>query len=110
MRTHTNHGQSQISGDAVGELRVVDGMHERKALMSETADAFIAMPGGFGTLEELMEMITWHQLGYHSKPFYVASPCASLSQHYDSASRVERSLIPASEISTLGLDTDIWRP
>lgn len=58
----------EISGDSVGEVKVVDGMHERKALMSDTADAFIALPGGFGTLEELMEMITWHQLGYHSKP------------------------------------------
>jgi hypothetical protein len=50
------------------ELHVVKGMHERKALMSKMADAFIAMPGGFGTLEELFEVITWGQLGLHRKP------------------------------------------
>mmetsp|Transcript_13868 Transcript_13868/g.23440 ORF Transcript_13868/g.23440 Transcript_13868/m.23440 type:complete len:211 (-) Transcript_13868:503-1135(-) len=58
----------EISGESVGEVRVVDGMHERKAVMAELGDAFIAMPGGFGTLEELMEIITWQQLGYHRKP------------------------------------------
>jgi len=43
-------------------------MHERKALMSELADGFICLPGGYGTLEETLEMITWQQLGYHQKP------------------------------------------
>jgi uncharacterized protein (TIGR00730 family) len=47
---------------------VVKDMHERKAMMAELADGFIAMPGGFGTLEELFEMITWCQLGIHAKP------------------------------------------
>jgi hypothetical protein len=51
------------------DLRVVDSMHERKALMAELADAFIALPGGFGTLEELSEIITWAQLGLHRKPY-----------------------------------------
>jgi uncharacterized protein (TIGR00730 family) len=50
------------------ELRVVGSMHERKATMAERADAFIALPGGFGTLEELFEMVTWAQLGLHRKP------------------------------------------
>ncbi|MDB5999563.1 MAG: Rossman fold protein family [Rhizobacter sp.] len=50
------------------ELRVVDTMHERKQLMAERSDAFIAMPGGIGTLEELFEVWTWRQLGYHDKP------------------------------------------
>jgi uncharacterized protein (TIGR00730 family) len=50
------------------ELRVVSTMHERKFQMSELADAFIALPGGFGTFEELFEVITWAQLGLHSKP------------------------------------------
>ncbi|CAE6892503.1 MULTISPECIES: TIGR00730 family Rossman fold protein [Pseudomonas] len=49
-------------------LEVVDGMHARKARMAELADAFIALPGGLGTLEELFEVWTWGQLGYHSKP------------------------------------------
>ena len=47
---------------------VVKDMHERKAMMSDLADGFIAMPGGMGTLEELFEMVTWAQLGIHAKP------------------------------------------
>ena len=50
------------------DLRVVNSMHERKALMAELADGFISMPGGFGTLEETIEMLTWTQLGIHEKP------------------------------------------
>jgi len=55
-------------------LHVVDSMHERKALMAELSDAFIALPGGYGTLDELFESLTWAQLGFHSKP------CAILDQ------------------------------
>ncbi len=51
------------------ELKIVQTMHERKAQMAELSDGFIAMPGGFGTLEELFEVITWAQLGIHKKPF-----------------------------------------
>ncbi len=50
------------------ELRIVNTMHERKALMAELSDAFIALPGGFGTYDELFEIITWGQLGIHQKP------------------------------------------
>jgi uncharacterized protein (TIGR00730 family) len=50
------------------DMRVVNTMHERKAMMAELSDAFIAMPGGFGTFEEMMETITWGQLGIHRKP------------------------------------------
>ena len=50
------------------ELHVVDTMHERKRMMAERADAFLALPGGIGTLEELFEAWTWRQLGYHDKP------------------------------------------
>jgi uncharacterized protein (TIGR00730 family) len=50
------------------DMRVVNTMHERKAMMAELSDAFVAMPGGFGTLEEMMETITWGQLGIHRKP------------------------------------------
>lgn len=52
----------------VTDLRVVGSMHERKALMIELSDAFIAMPGGVGTLDELFEVLTWAQLGLHRKP------------------------------------------
>ena len=50
------------------ELHIVDTMHERKRMMAERSDAFLAMPGGIGTLEELFEVWTWQQLGYHDKP------------------------------------------
>ncbi|CAL1370488.1 unnamed protein product [Linum trigynum] len=58
----------EISGESVGEVRTVSDMHERKATMAKEADAFIALPGGYGTMEELLEMITWSQLGIHEKP------------------------------------------
>jgi uncharacterized protein (TIGR00730 family) len=50
------------------ELHVVDNMHERKRMMAERADAFLALPGGIGTFEEFFEVWTWRQLGYHDKP------------------------------------------
>ena len=60
----------EVSGDVHEAIATVvtKDMHERKATMAALADAFVALPGGFGTLEETIEMITWQQLGYHSKP------------------------------------------
>jgi uncharacterized protein (TIGR00730 family) len=58
----------EVSGEQIGELRVVATMHERKAAMAALADGFVALPGGFGTLDELFEAITWGQLGIHGKP------------------------------------------
>ncbi|KAL7137214.1 hypothetical protein ABFS83_10G077900 [Erythranthe nasuta] len=58
----------EITGQTIGEVRAVSGMHQRKAEMARQADAFIALPGGYGTLEELLEVITWAQLGIHRKP------------------------------------------
>ncbi|KAL5708540.1 Cytokinin riboside 5'-monophosphate phosphoribohydrolase log8 [Ranunculus cassubicifolius] len=58
----------EISGHAVGDVMIVADMHERKAEMARRSDAFIALPGGYGTMEELLEMITWSQLGIHDKP------------------------------------------
>jgi uncharacterized protein (TIGR00730 family) len=58
----------EIGHTGIDDLRVVATMHERKALMVELADAFVALPGGIGTLEELFEVYTWAQLGIHAKP------------------------------------------
>jgi uncharacterized protein (TIGR00730 family) len=58
----------EIAHPALSDLRVVATMHERKALMADLADAFVALPGGIGTLEETFEVLTWAQLGLHRKP------------------------------------------
>ena len=55
------------------ELRIVDSMHEREQLMFDLSDGFVAFPGGFGTMEEIIEMITWKQMGIHGKPIVIAN-------------------------------------
>jgi uncharacterized protein (TIGR00730 family) len=70
----------EVAHHGVTELRVVDTMHQRKALMNELSDAFIALPGGFGTLDEFFEILTWSQLGIHAKP----SGLLNVSGYYDS--------------------------
>ena len=62
------HALHKVSGGIIGECLMVDTMHDRKATMSAKSDAFIALPGGFGTMEELVEAITWSQLRIHAKP------------------------------------------
>ncbi|CAI9770819.1 unnamed protein product [Fraxinus pennsylvanica] len=58
----------EITGETVGEVKAVADMHQRKAEMARHSDAFIALPGGYGTLEELLEVVAWAQLGIHDKP------------------------------------------
>ncbi len=58
----------ELANTQCDELHIVQTMHERKAMMAERSDAFLALPGGIGTLEELFEVWTWRQLGYHDKP------------------------------------------
>jgi uncharacterized protein (TIGR00730 family) len=60
--------RQEVAHEGLTELRVVSSMHERKAMMADLSDAFIALPGGLGTLEELAEILTWAQLGLHRKP------------------------------------------
>jgi uncharacterized protein (TIGR00730 family) len=60
--------EREIAHSGLTDLRVVDSMHERKALMSDLSDGFVALPGGTGTLEEFFEVLTWAQLGEHRKP------------------------------------------
>ncbi len=60
--------RKEIAHPGLTDLRVVGSMHERKAMMAGLSDAFIALPGGLGTLEELCEILTWAQLGFHKKP------------------------------------------
>ncbi|UOQ84091.1 TIGR00730 family Rossman fold protein [Gracilibacillus salinarum] len=69
----------EIAHEKLTELHIVKTMHERKAMMAELADGFIALPGGTGTLEEWFEVFTWQQIGYHQKP------CAlmNINHYYD---------------------------
>ena len=60
--------EREVAFTGLVDLRVVDSMHERKALMADLSDGFIALPGGLGTIEEFFEVITWAQLGIHPKP------------------------------------------
>mmetsp|Transcript_43882 Transcript_43882/g.103215 ORF Transcript_43882/g.103215 Transcript_43882/m.103215 type:complete len:210 (+) Transcript_43882:1-630(+) len=81
------HSMVEACQPALGEQVVMASMHERKAKMAEEADAFIALPGGLGTLEELLEMATWGQLGIHRKPVVVLNVAGfydALMQHLDS--------------------------
>ncbi len=70
----------EVSHHGLTELKVVASMHERKAMMAELSDGFIALPGGLGTLEELFEILTWAQLGFHHKPIALLNT----AHYYDS--------------------------
>lgn len=82
LRKKENTGDLDLFTSHEGrvEMRVVPDMHTRKSTMAENADAFIAMPGGYGTLEELFEVVTWAQLGIHSKPIGLLN----VNGYYDS--------------------------
>lgn len=72
--------KKEIAHQELTELITVSSMHERKALMQEKSDGFIALPGGFGTMEELFEILTWGQLGLHRKPIGILN----VNGYYDS--------------------------
>ncbi len=88
--------EREIALPTVSELQVVPDMHTRKRLMFEKADAFVALPGGIGTLEELTEQLTWIQLGRHSKPLVIADvggfwrPLLSLFAHMHNAGFIRK--------------------
>ncbi|MAJ92528.1 MAG: TIGR00730 family Rossman fold protein [Rhodospirillaceae bacterium TMED63] len=63
----------ELAHEGLTELHVVDSMHTRKRMMFDLSDAFVALPGGLGTLEEVFEMVTWRQLGRHQKPIVLVS-------------------------------------
>ena len=65
--------RKEVAHRGVSELHVVESMHDRKAMMAELSDGFIALPGGFGTLEEYCEAVTWVQLGLQKKPTYLVN-------------------------------------
>ena len=69
---------NEIAHQDLTELRFVPGMHERKAMMADLSDVFIAMPGGYGTLDEFFEILTWSQLGLHAKPIGLLNVAGTL--------------------------------
>ena len=83
------------------ELIVTKDMHERKMLMFQRADAFVALPGGIGTLEELIEQLTWAQLGQHGKPIILANiagfwdPLLTLIGHMQEQGFLQKAFMPA---------------
>ena len=92
------------------ELHVVDTMHERKRLMAEKADAFVALPGGIGTFEEFFEVWTWRQLGYHDKPVGLLN----LAGYYDGLMQflrtsVEAQFMGAWQMDLIRVDSDAHR-
>jgi uncharacterized protein (TIGR00730 family) len=92
------------------ELHVVDTMHQRKQIMAERANAFLALPGGIGTFEELFEVWTWNQLGYHDKPLGLLN----VAGYYDSLlafmrQSVEQGFLNDWQLDMLAVDTDPLR-
>jgi uncharacterized protein (TIGR00730 family) len=110
----------EIGHKRLTKLHIVRSMHERKALMADLSDAFIALPGGFGTLEEFCEVLTWSQLGLHAKPCGIVNVLgyyAPLLAMLDHAVQ-EHFLKPQNRALVLARDTpaelliafDDWRP
>jgi uncharacterized protein (TIGR00730 family) len=110
----------EVGHRSLTELRVVSSMHERKQMMADLSDAFIALPGGFGTLEELAEILTWSQLGIHNKPvgllnvseFY--TPLLTFLNHMTSAALLKQKnrdlLLAAETYEALMGQMEAWKP
>jgi uncharacterized protein (TIGR00730 family) len=110
----------EVGHTGLTKLHVVGSMHERKALMADLSDAFVALPGGFGTLEEFCEVVTWTQLGLHAKPCGILNVLgfySPLLKMFDHAVE-ERFLKPENRALVLAGETpadllralDEWRP
>lgn len=102
--------QREVGHVGLTELHVVQTMHERKQLMAERADAFVALPGGIGTLEELYEVWSWQQLGYHDKPVALLN----VDGYYDALLRFmddghRRGFVSHAQHAALIVDDDVER-
>lgn len=96
----------ELAHTGLTELHVVGSLHERKALMAELSDGFVSLPGGFGTLDELMEQLTWSQLGLHTKPIGLLDvedywhPLIALARHATAEGFVRESDLAAIAVAT----------
>jgi len=100
--------RKEVGHRQITELHVVENMHERKAMMADLADGFIAMPGGIGTLEELFEVMTWAQLGFHDKPIGVLN----VDGYYDALlaflqHTVQQGFLRPQHVSLLMVESDV---
>jgi uncharacterized protein (TIGR00730 family) len=100
--------RKEIAHDSLTQLHVVGDMHERKKMMYEISDAFLVLPGGMGTMDELFEILTWKQLGLHRKPIAIFN----INGYYDHLINfinhaVDKGLIKLSDRSLL-FDSDSW--
>ena len=100
----------EVGHAGVQELHVVQTMHERKMLMAEHSDAFLALPGGIGTMEEIFEMWSWQQLGYHAKPVALLN----VAGYYDALIRfvqdgLDRGFLSPEQHAALLVDDDLPR-
>jgi uncharacterized protein (TIGR00730 family) len=98
--------ERELAHGGLSKLHVVGSLHERKALMAELADGFAALPGGFGTLDELLEQLTWSQLGLHAKPVGLLDveeywlPLIALARHATAEGFVRESDLAAIVVAT----------
>ncbi|HWH94710.1 MAG TPA: TIGR00730 family Rossman fold protein [Baekduia sp.] len=112
--------EREVGHHGVSDLRVVENMHERKMLMADMADAFLVLPGGIGTLEEVVEMLSWSQLGLHRKPIGLLdvegfwAPLVALLDHMTAEKFVgldHRSLLLSSSDPVALLEAmEAWEP
>jgi uncharacterized protein (TIGR00730 family) len=97
----------ELAHGGLTELRIVGSLHERKALMAELSDGFVALPGGFGTLDELLEQLTWSQLGLHGKPIGLFDveeywrPLIALARH-----ATDEGFVRESDLAAIAVGTD----
>ena len=97
----------ELAHGGLTKLHVVGSLHERKALMAELSDGFVALPGGFGTLDELLEQLTWSQLGLHDKPIGLLDvegywrPLIALARH-----ATEEGFVRESDLGAIAISDD----
>ena len=99
---------AEIAHSGITELHIVDSMHARKAMLSKLGDAFVALPGGIGTLDELFEALTWRQLGIHDKPVGILNAAGYYDPLLATLDRMfEEGLLPPSTRRFITVDDDI---
>lgn len=99
--------EKEIAHASLTELRIVNSMHERKALMADLADAFVLLPGGFGSWEEFCEIFTWLQLGMHRKPCGILNVAGYYDPLLRQTSRaVSEGFLRASHLETLAVESE----